>query len=379
MRAETAQLGLAMSLFVAIALVFVSHAFGTLGTHENRQRQQQYRHITALGDANTNTKSCPLIVSGSAFHIGHRPIGYHPENQDRVKVILEKLKTRQVTDLAGKFTIRQPSADLSDDAFDVALTAIKKVHDASYVDDIKMRCDNGATSLSASDSDTYLSRNTFDVCVLAQSAWIDCAHHLVENGSFAFAVTRPPGHHAERKKGCGFCVFNFAAATAIYVIDNKLAERVAILDFDVHYGNGVADIVKDFENIRYVSLHQEGIFPSPPSVDGLLEGVPHNNVLTVNLRAGFVKADLLRALEEKALPFLEEKNPQMLIVCAGFDGLESDELAGGRLVPSDYADIGHLVKRSFGDRVLYGLEGGYSIADLPSAVEHAISPWIHSF
>jgi acetoin utilization deacetylase AcuC-like enzyme len=313
----------------------------------------------------------PLIITSQKFATSHVPRGYHPENPERVAVVLEHLQKFH----PEKYEIKEPSAETSTERQRLALEAIQGVHDEEYIKEVKMRSQGGARQLSPWDSDTYLSRDTFETCLLAQSAWLDGVDHVLGGGNeFAFAITRPPGHHAERKTGMGFCLFNFAAAAAVYALNIHKAQKVAILDIDVHFGNGVSDIASAFPNIRYASLHQAGIFPLPPTIDGV-QPTPHQNILTVNLNSGFRGEAFLEALRTHALPFLQEFGADLLIVCAGFDALSSDDLAAGALRPRDYAAVSELLKASSFNRVLFGLEGGYNLSELPLAVEAAIEPF----
>jgi acetoin utilization deacetylase AcuC-like enzyme len=317
-----------------------------------------------------------IVYSSETFTKQHvPPNGFHPECPERVAAVLNNLRLSP-----DKYDIRQPSLESDPQQRPVALSAIKLAHEEDYIKDVFRRSMGGATGLSPWDTDTYLSKDTFETCVLAQSAWLDGLRAVTGHGNdnarrFAFAITRPPGHHAEIKSGMGFCVFNFAAGAALYALNHGLVQRVAILDIDVHYGNGIADIVqiKD-ERIRYASLHQEQIYPGP-----VPEGVQpssFNNVLTVNLPAGFKIGEYLKALKEKAIPFLADFGAELLIVSAGFDAIYSEESASGGLKPNDYAAISAVLKDSFRGGVLYGLEGGYVLKDLPLAVEASIEPWI---
>lgn len=316
----------------------------------------------------------PLLITSKEFSLKHIPHGYHPENPDRITAIHNQLDLN-----LDKYEMREPSALFLPLQHDIALEAIHQVHTSEYIREVKQRSRAGARQLSPWDQDTYLSRDTFDLCIIAQSAWLDSVHHVLEHSkqqeekpesTFAFAITRPPGHHAEQTSGGGFCIFNFAAATAFYALQKNLVQRVAILDFDVHYGNGVADIVKENPNIRYVSLHQGGIFPMPPAVDGV-QPSPHKNIMTINLDAGFDGNQYLNVLKEQALPFLLPFGAELLIVCAGFDAMVTEELASGGLVPSDYYNISRLIRSSFGGGIVLGLEGGYDCSHLGEAVVFA--------
>jgi len=242
------------------------------------------------------TPSRSLIVSSKLFSKLHVPQGYHPETPARITSILQHLEQ--------KYKIVEPNT--TPEHKDKALSVILDVHDPNYVNAVKIRSIKGAPYLQPYDLDTYLSTTSYECTLLAQSAWLDCLNYLVENKSnkFAYAITRPPGHHAECKSGEGFCIFNFAAATAVHAIKSKLVSSVSILDFDVHYGNGVSDIVQNYTNIRYASLHQGDIYPIPPKPDGILSSSPNRNILTVNLEPYFKINNYLENLNNKVLPFL---------------------------------------------------------------------------
>ncbi|CAM9448523.1 unnamed protein product, partial [Phaeothamnion confervicola] len=145
-----------------------------------------------------------------------------------------------------------PSALESEEGKERAWKAIERVHRDWYVDDIIGICARGGGDF---DSDTFLSRGTVELCVAAQSAWLDAVDSALGDGVPAFALSRPPGHHATAGGAMGFCIFNFAAAAAFYALEACGAKRVAVLDYDVHHGNGVASLIREEPRIRYCSLH----------------------------------------------------------------------------------------------------------------------------
>lgn len=207
-----------------------------------------------------------------------------------------------------------------------------------------------------------------------------------------FALTRPPGHHACTAKGMGFCIFNFAVGAALYALDYSSVQRVAILDFDVHYGNGVAEMISHRSNIRYCSLHEENNFPNTghASVTG-----HYNNILNIPLPSGTKWKGLYQhKLINEAIPYLQSFQPDLVIVCAGYDAMASDELSTLLFQPQDYFELATLLKQAFTSTttndnnstiytsnsnnntnntnrsacIMFGLEGGYNLADLPYAV-----------
>ena len=319
----------------------------------------------------------PLVISSDRFAKLHAPMqGYHPECPARVEHILARLRSDECT---VKTRIVEPRDDQ-----ERALAAIGAVHDATYIKQVRHRSLGGAPQLQPWDSDTYMSKTTWEAVLLAQNAWLDAVEAVASpfglepRVPMAFAVARPPGHHAEILSGQGFCIFNFAAAAAVWAVKQGLAKTVSILDIDVHYGNGVSDICAARPSIRYASLHQDGIYPLPPRPDGLLPS-EHGNIYTVSLPGQFGRDAYLQRLSAEALPFLRahpDGPPELLIVCAGYDALASDELASGGLKTDDYRAISEQIKEAFaGVPTVFGLEGGYNLRDLPLALEASLRPF----
>jgi acetoin utilization deacetylase AcuC-like enzyme len=234
------------------------------------------------------------------------------------------------------------------------------------------------------DFDTFLTTYTYDVCLRATAAWIRAVDYALssqntnnrdESPRSAMALTRPPGHHATYHLQNGFCFFNFAAAAAIHAVDsaasnapegtNASPRKVSILDFDVHYGQGVTDIVKRHENIRYVSIHQTPAFPYEGEK---LEVVgKYQNIMTIPMRPDTTWTCGYRDLYEKALEFCcnESWQPDLIIVCAGYDALASDHLASTSLISEDYGRMVRRLREHVGNQVaiMFGLEGGYQLTD----------------
>jgi len=171
----------------------------------------------------------------------------------------------------------------------------------------------------------------------------------------------------------GFCVFCNAAAAAQHALDRG-AQRVAILDWDVHHGNGIQDCVATGElreGVRFVSIHQGDAYPD-------VEAQRRSNLNTVNvpLKRGTGGKAFLEALATQGLPFLEEFDPDLLIVAAGYDALAIDSVAQLSLFPEDFAAASQLVKLKFGRKVVFGLEGGYQLDQLPQAVTNTLRPFV---
>ena len=326
--------------------------------------------LSATTAATLSPKAKPLVVSSKIFSQDHIPRSFHYEQPERIGVCLEMLDSLQ-----DAIDYRLPTGETSEGRKEEALQeVIYKVHDADYIAEVEMLCKKGARLLSPWDSDTYISKNSFDVCVLAQTAWMDGIDHILEakeEARTAFAVTRPPGHHAVKSSSQGFCIFNFAVGAATYAL-SKGINKIGIIDFDVHFGNGVADLVAGNEKIRYTSLHQYGIFPNEGQ-----GGETDGNIYNIELPLGTNGESYLPLFKEKAILYIKDFNPDMLIVCAGYDALSKDPLADMNLEPKDYGELAKVIRETFGDiPTLYGLEGGYDLETLPLALKETINVYL---
>ena len=235
-------------------------------------------------------------------------------------------------------------------------------------------------------SDTYVTTETFDVCLRATAAWIRAADYSGGNGGIAMALTRPPGHHATFSLQNGFCLYNFAAAAAIHAVKYRGMAKVSILDWDVHYGQGVADIAARHDGIRYVSIHQTPAFPYEGETKQTM-----GNIMTLPMAPETSWTCGYADLFEKALQFCAapgEWEPDLVIVCAGYDALSNDQVATTSLDAADYARMSHRLCQHLAEscskppKLMLGLEGGYHLGDggtsgnLPDAVVETIQALI---
>lgn len=270
---------------------------------------------------------------------------------------------------------------------EAALAAVLKVHDAAYVEEIRALSARGGGNI---DADTFVNGATYEVCLLAAAAWMDCARQTLlgveEEGDEtaagagagtvstpvlvrrpSFALTRPPGHHALAGQAMGFCIFNFAAIAAQYALDELGCERVALLDLDAHHGNGNEAAVRSQPSMCYASFHQQDAFPMTgldPSNHG-----PHGNLLNIPLPAYSDIKTYLPLLDEKVLPFLLAFQSDLVIVSAGYDCLVDDPLAQLALGPRDFEVVGERLLKAFGrEKIMFGLEGGYEPENVAAAI-----------
>lgn len=278
----------------------------------------------------------------------------HPERPERLTAIVDALKHAP---WANYLEWQTPTPLRDRDV----LPWIKQLHRPDYIDRVRQIAQDGGGLL---DMDTPVSSQSYDVALLAVSAWLDGVDRVLTSHSPAFVLARPPGHHAENHSGMGFCLFSNAAIAAYYALEQEGINRVAILDWDVHHGNGSQYLTENNPNIAYCSLHQS---PCYPGTGASSETGQYNNVLNLPMAPGSTLADYQPAFEQKVIPFLQEFNPDLLIVSAGYDATQADPLAGISLQPSDYkafVDYIHPVC----DRLLFGLEGGYHLQALAQSV-----------
>ena len=246
--------------------------------------------------------------------------------------------------------------------------ALERVHSTAHVDAIEAAAP--ATGLVAIDPDTAMNPHSLTAARRAAGAAV-LATDLVIAGQVAnaFCNVRPPGHHAERNRAMGFCFFNNVAVAAAHALDGHGLDRVAIVDFDVHHGNGTEDIFRDDPRVLMVSTFQHPFYPHSGT-----EG-RSDRMVNVPLAAGSGSAAFRAAVTAEWLPALETFRPQMLFVSAGFDAHRDDAMSALRLVEDDYAWVTrHLIEvagRHAKGRIVSLLEGGYELRSLGlSAAAH---------
>lgn len=286
----------------------------------------------------------------------HKTGMLHPERPERLTAIVQSLKKTfregqlnwQLPTPLGK---RQPSF----------MDLVQKIHPPAYLELLEQLADNGGGNL---DGDTPLSPKSYEVALLAVSAWLDGVERVLASLNPTFVLARPPGHHAESDRGMGFCLLSNAAIAAIYALEQPGIDKVAILDWDVHHGNGTQAIVENNRQIAYCSLHQSPCYPET----GYPEETGHyNNVLNLPISPGSTVEVYKQIFEEKAIPFLTNFQPDLLIVSAGYDANEADSLAQICLQPQDYAAFTDYCLQ-LTRKILFGLEGGYHLSSLSQSV-----------
>ncbi len=294
----------------------------------------------------------------------------HPENAGRLRAAVDYLKKCQQPESkdyawASSIVWTEPSSR-------PVLGHIYQVHDEGYVAALKALAEAGGGRI---DTDTVVSPWSYEGALLGVAAWLDGVDGVCDRKSASFALVRPPGHHAERDRGMGFCLLNNAAIAAHYAINlvdldvaSKSISKVAILDWDVHHGNGTQYLVESNPQLAYCSFHQS---PAYPGTGQTGETGKFNNVLNLPVPPGTQLNDYRKLWREQAYPFLSEFGADLLIVSAGYDATAADPLAGVCLQPSDYGWFTE-VCQSLTPAVLFGLEGGYDYAALSESIAATI-------
>lgn len=309
-----------------------------------------------------NSQQFPIqfpIIYSEKF-LAHNTGTYHPEKAGRLTAIADFLKNSSIT---SQLAWHEPTsiATRQRSGMDI-LQEVRRFHTQEYIRDLQAITERGGGYI---DGDTIASAQTYDVALLAVSAWLDGVDLVLNSGRPAFVLARPPGHHARAHSGMGFCIFGNAAIAAMSACDRLNLDRVAILDWDVHHGNGTQEAVWDRADIAYVSLHQAPFYP----MTGLaIEKGAHNNILNIPMRANATITEYLPAFENQVIPFLKNFQPDLLIISAGFDANADDPLAGILLKPEDFGIFTRLCLEEVTPQILFGLEGGYDFDSLSRSV-----------
>ena len=283
----------------------------------------------------------------------HRMGDEHPERPARLSAIEDELHARGLYDLLQHH-----------DAPRATVEQLTRVHRPGFVEEIANR--SPATGLSHIDPDTWMCPDTFEAALRAAGANV-LATDLVLGGKAerAFCNVRPPGHHAERATAMGFCFFNNVAVAARHALEHHGIERVAILDFDVHLGNGTEDIFADDPRVLLCSSSQYPLWPdmNPPTRPGRIINCP--------LPPGSGGDAFRAAVQEQWVPAMEAFAPQLLLISAGFDAHSADDMAHLRFTTADYAWITEVAcgvaGRHAQGRIVSTLEGGYDLRALAAS------------
>ena len=283
----------------------------------------------------------------------------HPERADRVTVIIEHLKKLESKNLIWQKPVK----------FD--LKYLQLTHDKNYLSNVKNSFPT--KGLNFLDGDTILSPGSKEATIDAVGSIISAIDGVMKKDfRNAFCAVRPPGHHAEKQKAMGFCVYNNVAVGAYYLLEKYNLNKVAIIDFDVHHGNGTQDIFCNNEKVLYISSHQ---YPYYPGSGAANEKGIKDNVLNIPLAAGTQSHEFLNAYDV-VFKKLKEFKPEFILLSAGFDAHKDDPLARINLESKDYYTLTKRImtlgKELCGEKIVSILEGGYDLKALKESVDYHI-------
>lgn len=300
------------------------------------------------------------IVFTHSACLEHRPGPHHPESPERLKAVVQALQAPDFASLEWR------------DAPMGTVEQLQLIHDADFIDEIEQNAPTrGYVPLDA--GDTIMSPGSWEAvmrCVGAACAGVDAV--MAGEARNVFCATRPCGHHAEPAKAMGFCIFNQAAIAAAYAHDVHKLARVAVVDFDVHHGNGTQAAFFDRPELFYASSHQSPFYPGTGARSET--GVDHN-IVNAPLPRGCDSAQFRAAISSLVLPALRTFAPDILILSTGFDAHRLDPLAGMNLEDDDFfwitRELMQIADETCDGRIVSILEGGYSLDALAtSTVAH---------
>jgi len=296
-----------------------------------------------------------LLLSHPAC-LEHRTPAGHPERPDRLRAIEQALEDERFQLLVREQAPRAP------------LDVIALAHPMEYVEAIRKA--SPAEDLVHIDADTSMSPGSFEAALRGAGGAMRAVDEVMnQKAANAFVAVRPPGHHAETARPMGFCLFNNAAIAARYAQKRYEVERVSIVDFDVHHGNGSQDIFWADKSVMYCSTHEMPLYPGTGSIG---ERGDHNSIVNAPLRAGDGGNAFREAFETVILPRLREFKPDIMVISAGFDAHTRDPLANLNLVEADYTwvtkKLMDIADAGAQGRIVSVLEGGYDLEGLSRSV-----------
>jgi acetoin utilization deacetylase AcuC-like enzyme len=306
-----------------------------------------------------NKSPMPTLLVSHPSAADHAVPAGHPERPDRIRTVTEVLA-------GGRF-----AGLMREEAREGGLHLAKLCHDAAHVDRIAAAApDEGFVGI---DADTIMSPGTLAAVLHALGGAAQAVDAVFTGRAVnAFLAMRPPGHHAEIERAMGFCFFNTASVAARHAQKAHGAERVAIMDFDVHHGNGTQDIFWNDKTVLYASTHEMPLYPGTgdPSERG-----GYGNIVNAALRSGADGAEFREAMISAILPRIDAFKPDLIVISAGFDAHHRDPLASLRFVAEDFAwatrELCALAAKHANGRVVSVLEGGYDLIGLgESAAAH---------
>jgi len=309
-----------------------------------------------------------MAHTGFVYHpdyLNHQMGPHHPESPDRLRAILGRLEGSGLMSRLVRLEPTPPDHEW-------ITSWITKVHTSTYLKDLrKVSPQEGQVAL---DPDTSISPGSLNAACLAVAGALAAADAIMQGRvQNAFCAVRPPGHHAESSHAMGFCLFNNVAIAARYLQEHHGLERIAIVDWDVHHGNGTQRTFYEDASVFFFSTHQYPYYPGTGKAHETGTGRGTGYTKNVPLPAGMGDTEYLQIFNTVLRPALKAYRPEAIIVSAGFDAHRDDPLAGMNLTTEGYVALSRVVKEIAGEfcqgRVLSCLEGGYNLEALAASVD----------
>ena len=283
----------------------------------------------------------------------HRAPYDHPEHPGRLSAIWNRLETDGLADRCRRVEAREATRE-----------ELLRIHTGEHVDRIESTARREHAQL---DPDTYTSRASAEVAKLAAGGLVDLAREVLSGElSNGFALLRPPGHHAEADRAMGFCLYN-NVAVATESARRAGIDRILIVDWDLHHGNGTQHSFEEDPNVLYFSTHQYPFYPGTGAIEEVGRGAGRGRTVNVPWPAGMGDAEYLAAFDLVLLPIASSFDPQLVLVSCGFDAAAGDPLGGMRLSADGYAALTERLLALAGGKVVLALEGGYNLDAIAAA------------
>lgn len=305
----------------------------------------------------------PTGIVRDERYMEHAANGYHPESPERLRVIYKML---QEEDMRGKFLELTPRP--------ASLEELEFVHTSRYIQTVAATAGQKLIML---DPDTYTCAQSYEIARLAAGGVLVAVDKVLAGElQNAFAFIRPPGHHAEANRAMGFCLFNNVAIAANYCIKVHKLQRVLIIDWDLHHGNGTQHSFYERADVLYFSTHQFPYYPGTGNISEVGSGAGKGFTVNVPLPSGPGDGEYFLIFEEILEPIAREYKPEIVFVSAGFDIYYQDPLGGMEVTPRGFANLSRIVldfaQETCAGRVVFVLEGGYHLQGLRESAKEVL-------